>query len=114
MHHALGDAWYRAAEFRRLPKATRPLAYLLRAILSRTLNCCSRSHTPTTSSANTSKRYAEAEQARSALQQLEGLEAARQMARSCARGVRSSCSAWARTPEALEWAARAVTEGSCE
>jgi class 3 adenylate cyclase/predicted ATPase len=110
VHRALGDAWYRAAEFRkasegyaatRLLVASDPLAdaeLLLK--ISHADNKLGKHE----------QALRGAEQARSALQHLEGLEAARQMARS---------SAWSaivlqrvgRTPEALEWAARAVTEG---
>jgi class 3 adenylate cyclase/tetratricopeptide (TPR) repeat protein len=110
VHHALGDAWYRAAEFRkasegyaatRLLVASDPLAdaeLLLK--ISHADNKLGKHE----------QALRWAEQARSALQQLEGLEAARQMARSCAWSA-IVLQRVGRTPEALEWAARAVTEG---
>jgi tetratricopeptide (TPR) repeat protein len=106
---AMGDAWYRAGEFRKASDAytaTRPLAASDRLTDGGLL--LKLSHVE-----EKLGNYAEAlrwtEQARDALKGLSGQEAAQQTARSGA-WYAMLLQAEGRTPEALEWAERALEE----
>ena len=111
VHEALGDSWYQAAEFRKASEAYTGARALIASDVLADAGLLLKLSRVEEKLGQYAQALRWADQARTALQGLEGSEAARQLARSGAWHA-VVLQAEGRTAEALDWAERTVVEAN--